>query len=81
MVDLVGDEYSGLGFYPLPHPFREAATRYGQYRASTNAVRYAVATTAIERPFFFPAGNDYKYGVFNPNDGVGTPFFAGYYAN
>ena len=82
LTDLVGDTYSGLGFYPLPHQYRAAAERYGRYRVATNAVRYAVASQAIETPYFFPAGgNDYKYGVFNPNDGVGTPFFAGYYAN
>jgi hypothetical protein len=79
LVDLVGDEYSGLGFYPLPRQYREAATRYGRYRIATNAIRYAVASQAIETGYFFPAGDDYRFGVFNPNDGVGSPFFAGYY--
>ena len=80
-TDLVGDSYSGLGFYPLPRAYRAAATRYGEHRIATNAIRYAVASQALETPFFFPAGgNGYRYGVFNPNDGVGTPFFAGYYA-
>ena len=81
LVDLVGDDYSGLGFYPLPRQYRDAATRYGQHRIATNAIRYAVASQAVETGYFFPAGDDYRFGVFNPNDGVGSPFFAGYYAN
>lgn len=81
LVDLTGDAYSGLGFYPLPRAYRAAAARYGAYRTATNPIRFAVASQAIETGYTFPAGNDYRFGVFNPNDGVGTPFFAGYYAD
>ena len=32
------------------------------------------------RNYWLPVANSgYRYGVFNPIDGVGTPFFAGYY--
>jgi hypothetical protein len=89
---LVGDSESGLGFYPLPERYREGAARYRYYNGSSrryfglygygNAVQQAVLFDAIRNPSFTPtsAVNGYRYGVFDPIDGVGTPFFAGYYS-
>jgi len=88
---LVGDSESGLGFYPLPERYRQGAARYrynhyvrhyyGPYGYG-NAVQQAVLFDAIRNPSFAPASavNGYRYGVFDPIDGVGTPFFAGYYS-
>ena len=82
---LVGDPGSGLGFYQLPLQYRIGAWRYRLRHApapwevppviaaaQAQAVRYYgwVGPTPAE---------DYLYGVYNPIDGVGSPFFAGYY--
>ncbi len=88
---LVGDSESGLGFYPLPERYREGAARYRYNNSGRryfglygygNAVQQAVLFDAISNPSFAPtsAVNGYRYGVFDPIDGVGTPFFAGYYS-
>ncbi|WP_395664613.1 hypothetical protein [Methylocella sp.] len=47
-----------------------------------NAVRYAETAGAVDDANFVPAGpmSGARQGVFNANDGVGTPFFGGYYA-
>ncbi len=76
---LVGDRGSGFGFYPLPWVYRVGAWRYRQRRAieAQNAIRFAVASQAIYS-YVFPS-DDNRHGVFNPYDGYGTPFFAGYY--
>ncbi len=90
-ADLVGDSESGLGFYPLPERYREGAARYRYENSGRryfglygygNAVQQAVLFDAIRNPSFTPtsAVNGYRYGVFDPIDGVGTPFFAGYYS-
>jgi hypothetical protein len=82
---LVGDSGSGLGFYPLPWRYRIGAWRYRQRRAmqTADAMRAAIASTAIYSNAYYPFGYGYGFGhhhgVFNPIDGVGTPFFAGYY--
>jgi len=87
-ADLVGDSESGLGFYPLPQRYRAGAARYhyahqyyGPYGYG-NAVQQAVIFDAIrDRPFTpTSAFNGYRNGVFDPVEGVGTPFFAGYYS-
>jgi len=82
---LVGDPRSGLGFYPLPLKYRVGAWRYRmrtQRPPWANPIYSAVASDAARYNYGWtiptPA-NDYHYGVFNPYDGVGTPFFAGYY--
>lgn len=83
-AELVGDPGSGYGFYPLPWVYRAGAWRARQRRAmaSAEAIGVAVASTAIYS-YGFPYGDDYGFGhhhgVFNPIDGYGTPFFAGYY--
>lgn len=84
-VALVGDKDSGLGFYPLPWHYRVAAWRWKQKRAweSAEALRAAVASTAIySYGYGFPGAYTFghRHGVFNPVDGYGTPFFAGYYS-
>jgi hypothetical protein len=81
-ADLVGDPYSGYGFYALPPEIRIAAARYRQRygpRWWQNPVLSAMVADAIRTPCFIPANQAYRCGVFNPIDGVGTPFFAGYY--
>ena len=43
-------------------------------------MRFAIAADAARYNYWLPVANGgYRYGVFNPIDGVGTPFFAGYY--
>jgi hypothetical protein len=87
-VDLVGDRESGYGFYPLPEPFRAGAARY-RYRLAHryygpygNPLQQAVIDDAVRSWSWAPASAvyGYRYGVFDPIDGVGTPFFAGYYS-
>jgi hypothetical protein len=90
---LVGDKASGLGFYPLQQRYREGALRYHwshPYRGAPgygpygNPVQQAVIADAVGSsiPFRTPSSavNGYQYGVYDPIDGVGTPFFAGYYS-
>jgi hypothetical protein len=80
LVRLVGDRESGLGFYPLPSQYRvrgRVADRRG------DAIRYAVGAEMGNGYFYGLGGEDYgerhHHAVFNPVDGYGTPFFAGYY--
>jgi hypothetical protein len=81
-VDLAEDRQSGAGFYPLPEPYRSGARRRRaiQYAGERNAIGAAIASEAIGYDFDegYAFGNG--HGVFNPVDGVGTPFFAGYYS-
>jgi hypothetical protein len=90
-ADLVGDRDSGLGFYPLPKRYQEGAARYRYYNYAHryygpygygNPVQQAVVFDAIRNQAYSPtsAVNGYRYGVFDPIEGVGTPFFAGYYS-
>ncbi len=81
-VALVGDPDSGLGFYPLPIRYRIGAWRYRlRHRRPPwqNPVLFAIAADAARYNYWIPADQGYRYGVFNPVDGVGTPFFGGYY--
>lgn len=82
-VALVGDPGTGLGFHALPLRYRIAAARYrarNERPPWLNPVRFAVMADAARYDYWLPVANaGYRYGVFNPNDGVGTPFFAGYY--
>jgi hypothetical protein len=84
-VELAGDPESGLGFYPLPYRYRVGAWRYNmRHRAPpwiTNGVLYAEMADRARYGYSYwttPA-HDYRYGVYSPYDGVGTPYFAGYY--
>ena len=82
---LVGDPDSGLGFYPLPQQYRAGAARERQRRAVQYAsdIHYAIASEAIGYDYLFPGdeglGFGNHHGIFNPIDGYGTPFFAGFY--
>jgi hypothetical protein len=78
-ADLVGDPDSGVGFYPLPWVYRVGAWRAHQRQAynSYSAVRFAIMSQAMYS-YAFPY-NDNRPSVYNPFDGYGTPFFAGYY--
>src|SRR6202047_3414846 len=83
-VALVGDPDSGLGFYPLPIRYRIGAWRYRlrhQRPPWQNPVLFAIAADAARYNYWVPANEGYRYGVFNPVDGVGTPFFGGYYGH
>lgn len=78
-AELVGDPDSGLGFYPLPWVYRAGAWRERQRHAynAYNDIRFAIMSQAIYS-YAWPY-DDRRPGVFNPYDGYGTPFFAGYY--
>ena len=80
-VDLSQDEGSGAGFYALPAPYKAEARRQRavQYRNDSAAIGTAIASEAIEYDYDegYAFGNG--HGVFDPVDGVGTPFFGGYY--
>jgi len=81
-VNLVGDPGNGLGFYALPLKYRIGAWRYRLTHRRPwwhNPVLFAVAADAARYNYWIRANHGYAYGVFNPYDGVGTPFFGGYY--
>lgn len=80
-VDLSQDSQSGAGFYPLPQPYRAAARRQRavQYAGERSAIGTAIASEAIGYDYDEGYAFGHGHGVFNPIDGVGTPFFAGYY--
>jgi hypothetical protein len=80
-VDLSEDSGSGAGFYPLPKPYRAGAQRSRAAAAADGeeALGVALASEAVGDEFDegYVFGN--SHSVFNPVDGVGTPFFGGYY--
>ncbi|MCI0467586.1 MAG: hypothetical protein L0Y57_11370 [Beijerinckiaceae bacterium] len=81
---LVGDPGSGLGFYALPLKYRIGAWRYRLTHRRPwrdNPVLFAIAADAARYNYWIPGNRDYIYGVFNPYDGVGTPFSGGYYSS
>jgi hypothetical protein len=81
-ADLVGDPESGYGFYPLPPAIRYSAARHRAYYRQfwwQNPVISAMAADAVRNPCFIPANQAYRCGIYNPIDGLGSPFFAGFY--
>lgn len=82
-AELVGDPHSGLGFYQLPLQYRVGAWRYhlrNQRPLWQNPVISAMAADAARYNYIGATPVEaYRYGVYNPYDGVGTPYFAGYY--
>src|SRR5262245_42396636 len=82
-VNLVGDPETGLGFYALPPKYRVGAWRYRLTHRRPwwhNPILFAIAADAARYNYWIPANHEYVYGVFNPYEGVGTPFFGGYSA-
>ncbi|WP_139223626.1 hypothetical protein [Methylocapsa palsarum] len=83
-VDLSQDSASGAGFYPLPPQYRNGALQTRQRRAleyANNPIRSAIASEEIGYDFDEGYAFGHGHGVFDPDDGYGTPFFAGYYNN
>lgn len=87
-VGLVGDPHSGLGFYPLPIHDSVGAWRYHMRRRNTppwirNGVLYAMMADSARYDGYWAMTpiNSYRYGVYSPFDGVGTPYFGGYYGS
>lgn len=79
LVGLVGDRESGLGFHALPPQFR--SYRMARRHRPGDAIDYAIAA---EMGNYYGVGGYAPYErhahlMFNPVDGYGTPFFAGYY--
>jgi hypothetical protein len=83
--EMASDRESGVGFYPLPYQYRVGAWRYHMRNAPppwvappviAAAQAQAIRTYGWDMP---TPDSAYAYGVYNPVDGVGTPFFAGYY--
>ncbi len=82
-TNLAGDPDSGFGFYALPLKYRIGAWRYRLTHRRPwwdNPVLFAIAADAARYNYWVPGPHDYVYGVFNPYDGAGTPFFGGYYS-
>ena len=77
---------SGFGFHHIPYPLHVAAVNARERQAA--AVRSAVNVDAATQGFngygfsgdsVYGEGPRASYGVFNGNDGYGSPYFAGYY--
>jgi len=81
MAALVGDRDSGLGFYNLPAQYRAGARMARSHQG--DAIRYAIGAEMGNGYYYGAGGEDYgenhHHAMFNPVDGYGTPFFAGYY--
>ncbi|ACK50698.1 hypothetical protein Msil_1752 [Methylocella silvestris BL2] len=91
-VDLSEDGASGAGFYPLPRQYRTGALHERQnrpieYAGERNPIGFAIQSEAIGYDYDsgVPFGGGYAFSnshsVLDPIDGVGTPFFGGYYNN
>lgn len=80
-ADLVGSPQGGFGFYALPYQYRVAAWRHHMRElAAPNAVLFAMGTDSARYNYLWTSPiHAYRYGVYDPYEGVGTPFFAGYY--
>ena len=77
---------SGFGFHHIPYPLHVAAVNARERQAA--AVRSAVNVDAATQGFngygfsgdsVYGEGPRASYGVFNGNDGYGSPYFAGFY--
>ncbi|MHB8886810.1 MAG: hypothetical protein ACYC5H_17335 [Methylovirgula sp.] len=86
-TELVGDPQSGLGFYPLPFRYRVGAWRHhmrhrGEPPWIRNGIFYAMMADSVRYADYWATPiNSYRYGVYSPFDGVGTPYFAGFYGS
>lgn len=83
--ELVGDPDSGVGFYPLPERYRIGAWRYHMRQAAVppwirNGVLYAMTMDAYRYNYAWADPvNAWRYGVYDPFAGVGTPYSGGFY--
>ncbi len=83
--ELSGDPDGGVGFYPLPYQIRVGAWRYHMRQASVpgfirNGVLYAMVMNRYRYDYWWATpANSWRYGVNDPFQGFGTPYFAGYY--
>jgi hypothetical protein len=83
--ELVGSPGGGVGFYPLPYRIQVGAWRYHMREASSppwirNGVLYAMMMDRYRYSYWGATPvNSYRYGVFDPFEGVGTPFSGGFY--
>lgn len=82
-VTLSGDRESGLGFYPpagrayahyYGRPYRGDQAKEDMREALINQSPYSFYGTGSGVP-----GEQHAHNMFNPVDGYGSPFFAGYY--
>jgi hypothetical protein len=81
-TDLVGDPDTGLGFYALPLKYRIGAWRYRLTHRRPwwdNPILFAIAADAARYNYLVLPNHDYIYGVYSPYDGLGSPYFGGYY--
>jgi hypothetical protein len=82
-LDLPQDGWNGAGFHSPPQPYRSDARRRRviEYARERNAIGVSIARDAVS--YDFDRDHGYAFGnshsVLNPADGVGTPFFGGYY--
>ena len=82
-LDPPQDGWNGAGFHSPPQPYRSDPRRGRviEYARERNAIGAAIAIEAVgydfDRDHGYSVGN--SHSVFNPVEGVGTPFFGGYY--
>ena len=82
-LDLPQDGWNGAGLHYPPQPYRSDPRRgrVVEYARERNAIGAAIARDAVnydfDRDHGYSVGN--SHSVFNPVEGVGTPFFGGYY--
>jgi hypothetical protein len=82
-LDLPQDGWNGAGFRSPPQLYRSEPRRGRviEYARGRNAIGGAIARDAVsydfDRDHGYSVGN--SHSVFNPVEGVGTPFFGGYY--
>jgi len=83
--ELVGDPGGGVGFYPLPYHYRVGAWRHHMRQAFVppfirNGVLYAMTMDRFRYNYWWATPDQtWRYGVYDPYAGVGTPYFAGFY--
>lgn len=82
-LDLPQGGWNGRAFHSPPQPYRSdpRRARVIEYARERNAIGAAIAREAVsydfDRDHGYSVGN--SHSVFNPIEGVGTPFFGGYY--
>lgn len=83
--ELSGDADSGVGFYPLPYRYRVGAWRHHMRQAAVppfirNGVLYAMTMDQYRYNYWWATPPEsYRFGVYDPFEGVGSPYSAGFY--